>query len=185
MKEAWYYNVLNNNDILCGLCPHECRIKPGKSGICKVRKNTDGKLLSLVYGRPVAIHFDPIEKKPLYHFYPGTPILSIGTPGCNLKCFYCQNSEISQVEHTLFPGKVYAPSEIIHLAASNPDNTGIAYTYNEPVIFFEYLVDIASMAKDTGLKNVMVTNGFINRDPLQQLLECIDAFSVDLKAFSD
>jgi pyruvate formate lyase activating enzyme len=185
MIEAKYYNRLDNNDLQCNLCPHECIIAEGKYGICNVRKNISGRLFSLVYGNPVTLHFDPIEKKPLYHFYPATNILSIGTVGCNLKCFYCQNSEISQAKPDEQDKIRYSPEEIIHLAGSKSDNTGIAYTYNESVIFFEYMIDIAVMAKRTGLKNVMVTNGFINEKPRQVLLEYIDAFNVDLKSFSD
>jgi len=185
MTEARFYIVLEGSELQCELCPHECRIKVNHSGICKVRRNIDGRLYSMVYGKPVAIHFDPIEKKPLYHFHPGTSILSIGTLGCNMNCFFCQNSEISQAEPSEFHKNGFTPTEIIHLAGSRSDNIGIAYTYNEPVIFFEYMVDIARMAQETGLKNVMVTNGYIKQEPLKVLLEHIDAFNVDLKSFRD
>ncbi len=186
MKEARYYIKLDQlNKVKCILCPHECIINEGKQGICRVRKNNKGRLDSLVYNNPAAIHIDPIEKKPLYHFYPGSKILSIGTLGCNMQCFFCQNCEISQT----FPEEHHitskSPAEIINLAESTPDNIGISYTYNEPVVFFEYMLDISVIAKDKGLKNVMVSNGYISQKPLDELLEYIDAFNIDLKAFNN
>ena len=183
MVEAKFYHLTEQTQVKCDLCPHECIINDSKSGICKVRKNSGGKLYSLVYGHPVAIHFDPVEKKPLYHFFPGASILSVGTIGCNMKCFFCQNSEISQVKELDFNEKQYPPDAIIQIAGSRKGNIGVAYTYNEPVIYFEYMIDIAKLAKNVGLRNVMVTNGFINDKPLEELLEYIDAFNVDLKSF--
>jgi len=185
MFEALFYTLLENGKIKCRLCPHECIVNDGKSGLCNVRKNVNGKLYSFVYGNPVAIHLDPVEKKPLYHFFPGTRILSIGTFGCNMKCFFCQNSDISQANPNESTTGKYPPSEIIHLASSRNGNIGIAYTYNEPVVYYEYMTDIAKMAKNIGLKNVMVTNGYINPEPLQILIEYIDAFNIDLKSFSN
>jgi pyruvate formate lyase activating enzyme len=172
--------------VQCTLCPHNCILKDGKSGICRVRINQEGKLITEVYGYVSSINFDPIEKKPLYHFYPGSIILSIGTYGCNLRCFFCQNCKISQTaaEPELFRN-FYTPQQIVSQALKQPGNIGIAFTYNEPVVWFEYMYDIARLAKKAGLKTVMVTNGFINKEPLAALLEYMDAFSVDLKAFNE
>ncbi len=186
MREASYYNKLNDRNIECYLCPHNCKISEGRRGICGVRKNFNGTLISEVYGLPVAIHTDPIEKKPLYHFYPGRQILSIGTVGCNMSCFYCQNCNISQATVDNF-GKVreVGVSELVHLADATTTNIGVAFTYNEPTIFFEYMFDIAKETKRLKMKNIVVTNGFISESPLKDLMPYIDAFNVDLKAFSD
>ncbi len=183
--EALFYHKIDNEKIKCVLCPHNCIINNGKSGICKVRVNTKGILISENYGIVSSIGFDPIEKKPLYHFYPGTEILSVGSLGCNLQCKFCQNWQISQTSVSEFgrESMFYKPDKIIDLALSRENNTGIAYTYNEPVVFFEFMIDIAKKAKEHNLKNVMVTNGFINKDPLNELNKYIDAYSVDLKAF--
>lgn len=186
MKEAQYYTIEDKNAVLCKLCPHNCLIKPEKIGICRVRKNVNGKLFAENYGKICSYNFDPIEKKPLYHFFPGRSIFSIGSFGCNLRCKFCQNWSISQVciadaDHF----REASPGEIVDMAAGNNDNIGIAYTYNEPVVWFEYMIDIARLAKNRGLKNVMVTNGFINSEPLEELISLMDAFSVDLKAFTE
>ncbi|MGC9345101.1 MAG: AmmeMemoRadiSam system radical SAM enzyme, partial [Bacteroidales bacterium] len=185
MKEAKYYRQLNGK-VECRLCPHYCVINKGKYGICRVRRNEDGKLLTDSYGHIVARHMDPIEKKPLYHFYPGKRILSIGTPGCNLRCFFCQNCGISQTGSDSFShlNMVY-PDELVKTAKKEKNNIGIAYTYNEPTVYFEYMLDTARLAKKEGLQNVMVSNGFIAEEPLQELLSVIDAFNIDLKAFND
>lgn len=185
MIEALYYLSLEEKKVICKLCPHDCIIKDSKSGICNVRFNREGKLFSYVYGKPVAKNFDPIEKKPLFHFYPGTIIFSIGTQGCNLKCFFCQNSEISQALPQPDYIAILPPTEVIRLAGSRKHNIGIAYTYNEPVVFYEYMSDIAGLAKKYDYKNVMVTNGFINQEPLHELLDLMDAFNIDLKAFDE
>ncbi len=184
--EAKYYQSLNENVVQCTLCPHNCIIKEGKSGICRVRINKEGKLYTEVYGYVSAIHSDPIEKKPLYHYYPGSTILSIGSYGCNLRCAFCQNCNISQT--AALPELIrsyYTPKEIMQQALNQPGNIGIAFTYNEPIVWFEYMYDIAQLAKQAGLKTVVVTNGYINKEPLNSLLEVIDAFSVDLKAFTE
>jgi len=185
MKEASFYES-EIKRIRCTLCPHFCIINQGKSGSCRVRKNVDGKLISENYGQVSSMRFDPIEKKPLYHFYPGHTILSVGSVGCNLHCRFCQNWEISQegVESS-FQLKKTTAEEIVETAFQNENNIGIAYTYNEPTIWFEYMLDIAKLAQTKGLKNVMVTNGFINAEPLKELIKYIDAFSVDLKAFTN
>jgi pyruvate formate lyase activating enzyme len=184
--EAAYYQKLRDNKVQCLLCPHECRINPGNFGICKVRENRDGILNTTVYEKACAFRFDPIEKKPLYHFYPGSQILSIGTVGCNLHCKFCQNWEISQCCSRDYPYlKTLTVEEAMEMLHKREDNIGISYTYNEPTVFFEYMLAMASRVKDAGLKNVAVTNGFINKYPLEQLLEFVDAFNVDLKAFTE
>lgn len=185
-SEAKWYRTIDERTVQCTLCPHNCILKEGKAGICRVRINLEGKLITEVNGYVSSINFDPIEKKPLYHFYPGSIILSIGTYGCNLRCFFCQNCKISQTaaEPELFRN-FYTPQQIVSLALKQPGNIGIAFTYNEPVVWFEYMYDIARLAKKAGLKTVMVTNGFINKEPLTALLEYMDAFSVDLKAFNE
>ncbi|NOX47337.1 MAG: AmmeMemoRadiSam system radical SAM enzyme [Chlorobi bacterium] len=186
MKEAAFYIKLDSGKTQCLLCPHECKINVGKRGICHVRKNVEGKLVSENYGQVCSLHFDPIEKKPLYHFYPGSTVFSVGSVGCNLHCRFCQNCEISQTSVGDFPFlKEYPASEIVRLAMQRKDNIGIAYTYNEPIVWYEFMLDVAKLAQNDGLKNVMVTNGFINPGPLKELMPLMDAFSVDLKAFDD
>lgn len=184
--EAQYYTKLDDNRVQCTLCPHDCVLKEGKIGICKVRANDKGKLITENYGKVSGYHFDPIEKKPLYHFYPGKDILSIGSVGCNLHCRFCQNHEIAQTGVHNYPYiKALSPGAIVNVALRKENNLGIAYTYNEPLVFYEFMKDTALNAKQNGLKNVMVTNGFINPEPLKNLVKFIDAFSVDLKAFTD
>ena len=182
--EARFYEKIEKNKVHCHLCPHECIIHEGKSGVCSVRSNVGGLLIADTYGSLSAVNIDPIEKKPLYHFYPGKEIFSLGSLGCNFKCSCCQNYNISQTGISGFPRivKMTIP-KIISTAKENPDNIGIAYTYNEPTIWFEYMIDIASQAQKSGLKNVMVSNGYINPKPLSELLSYIDAFNIDLKAF--
>ena len=185
--EALYYHKEKNNEIVCELCPHNCHISDYKLGICKVRQNIDGVLYSKNYGQVSSMGFDPIEKKPLYHFYPGSEILSIGSIGCNLKCEFCQNWQISQtsVEGFRRGTDKMNSGEILEIAVTKKNNIGIAYTYNEPTVFIEFMLDIAKEAKRNNLKNVMVTNGYINQDPLNELNEYMDAYSVDLKAFNN
>jgi len=177
---------MDDQKVKCTLCPHLCVIANGKKGICRVRRNENGTLVSDVYGKSCALHFDPIEKKPLYHYFPGSVIFSIGSVGCNLRCKYCQNWEISQTcaEDYRYL-KPVVMEDLVHLAKNRTDNIGIAYTYNEPTVWFEFMRDAARIAKDHGLKNVAVTNGYINAAPLAELLGCLDAFNVDLKGFSD
>ncbi len=184
--EARFYKVLANK-VKCELCPHNCQIKPDNYGICNVRKNVNGKLIAENYGMVSSMGFDPIEKKPLYHFYPGSEILSIGSVGCNLKCKFCQNWQISQcgLNDYTRETRFYDPSHIVNLAKSRADNIGIAYTYNEPTVFYEFMIETARLAKQKELKNVMVSNGFINKEPLAELLNHIDAFNIDLKAFTE
>jgi pyruvate formate lyase activating enzyme len=185
MKEAAFYEM-HEDVIKCLLCPHYCVIKPGKKGSCRVRANEGDKLISEIYGKASAVHFDPIEKKPLYHFHPGSVIFSIGSIGCNLHCKFCQNSDISQTGTEGFPYlRDLDPEDVIVLATQRNDNIGMAYTYNEPIVWYEYMTDIAVLAKESHLKNVMVSNGFINPAPLETLLPLMDAFSIDLKAFTE
>jgi pyruvate formate lyase activating enzyme len=184
MKEALFWSSEEDGKIRCRLCPHDCLVAEGKSGICRVRKNMNGKLYSTVYGNPAALHSDPIEKKPLYHFHPGKQILSVGTYGCNLRCSFCQNWHISQSE----PGNSeirITPDELALKATRLAGNLGMAYTYNEPTVFYEFMLDTAMEIASLGMKNVVVSNGFIHHEPLDRLLSYIDAFNIDLKSFSN
>lgn len=182
MHEALYYEKLGKQNVRCHLCPYECHIPPDGKGACGVRLNKDGILYTLVYGKTTGIALDPIEKKPLYHFHPGEYILSLGTRGCNLHCDFCQNWHISQ--------EVDGPTEDITSAAiiekaKRLKSFGIAYTYNEPFIWYEFVLDTAKLARQNGLKNVLVTNGFVNIEPLERILPYIDAMNIDLKAFDE
>ncbi len=185
MKEASYYEQ-DGNGLRCRLCPHECLISNGKTGICNVRRNVSGVLMAETWSRLSAVNIDPIEKKPLYHFHPGKNILSVGSVGCNMKCRCCQNWHISQasVSGYSFDRKV-EPDELVSMALTYKDNMGIAYTYNEPTVWYEYMLAVARMAASCRLKNVMVSNGYIRQKPLEELLEYMDAFNIDLKGFSE
>ena len=186
MIEARYYYKQENGYVVCELCPHMCELAVGKTGICKVRTNINGKLFNTNYGLLTAVNMDPVEKKPLFHYYPGKKILSIGSNGCNLKCKCCQNWEIAQTTTKNYLNfKKIEHNELIEIAQNRTDNIGVAYTYNEPVIWIEYMLDIAENIKKAGLKNVLVSNGYVNRIPLQNLLEVIDAFNIDIKAFTN
>ncbi len=186
MHEALYYSKLENKKVRCELCPWNCELLPQQTGICKVRTNDNGKLFSLVYNKVAAFGIDPIEKKPLYHFYPGKNILSIGEVGCNLQCSFCQNHRISQCFASDFKGfQKKSSKKIVKEALKTWNNIGIAYTYNEPFTFYEFVLDTAKSAQQNGLKNVVVSNGYINQKPLDELLPYIDAFNIDLKAFSE
>jgi len=178
LHEAGYYRAEDDGRVVCALCPHNCRIAPGREGFCRVRGNRDGKLIALTYGRIVASHMDPIEKKPLYHFLPGQDILSIGTAGCNLRCAFCQNWDLVLGG---IPATVTPLRKIID-QAQQLGSLGIAYTYNEPGIWFEYLMDCARAAREAGLKNVLVTNGFMNPDPWAEICSVADAMNIDLKS---
>lgn len=189
MKEALYYEKLKEVQVNCHLCPHNCVIKKDKTGICRNRKNINGVLYSLNYAKVSSVNLDPIEKKPLYHFYPGSKILSLGTLGCNLGCLFCQNFLISQASAEEDPNMVQnlLPEEAVKLALKykNSGNIGIAYTYNEPFIWYEYVYETARLAKKNNLKNVLVTNGFVNKAPLLDVLTFIDAANIDLKSMSE
>ncbi len=185
MQEAQFYTKLENQIVRCDLCPWNCVLKPGQTGVCKVRSNENGILQTHVYNKIAAFGIDPIEKKPLYHFHPGKNILSVGEVGCNLKCTFCQNHRISQCYAEDFNGfRKITSEQIINEAQKTYHNIGIAYTYNEPFTFYEFLFDTAKLAHNNGLKNVVVSNGYINPAPLQKLLPYIDAFNIDLKAFT-
>jgi pyruvate formate lyase activating enzyme len=181
------------NKIQCNLCPNNCILLNNKYGLCNARININGKLYSAVYGYPCSIQIDPIEKKPLYHYYPQEKILSIGTFGCNMFCQGCQNYIISRAKpqiptesnnnNTTNELKYYSPKDIIDIALQNNIKL-IAYTYNEPTIFFEYMIDIAKLAKKNKIKNVIVSNGFINPKPLKELLKYIDAANIDIKSIN-
>lgn len=163
-----------------------CLLTNGHTGICGVRKNVDGVLFSLNYGILSSVHPDPVEKKPLYHYYPGRTILSAGSYGCNMQCRFCQNHEISQVKEMSLEGiGTQAFGSLVNLAMETPGNIGMAFTYNEPVVSFEMMEEIGGMIHRGGQKNVMVTNGFINPIPLKRSFDTIDAFNVDLKGFTD
>lgn len=176
-KPAEYWRR-EGNAVVCTLCPHLCRIAEGKVGICRGRKNIDGELWAMTYGRTPSLSLDPIEKKPLYHFFPGSRILSLGPVGCNFKCDFCQNWTISQVDCPT--SKVDPESLVDHALRSG--SIGISYTYTEPLIWFEFVRDCAAVFKEAGLKNVMVSNGFINPEPLAELLPLIDGWNIDLKS---
>jgi len=168
----------------CLLCPHLCRLNKGKAGICGVRQSNGEEIELLTYGIISGYALDPIEKKPLYHFYPGTNILSIGSYGCNMRCDFCQNYNISQMTTAGFSNRT-EPEKIIMDAGSALNNIGIAFTYNEPVIWFEFIRDVAVKAKQSGLRTVMVSNGFVNKEPLAEIISFTDAFNIDLKAFNN
>ena len=185
MKEASFYIAEENGKVKCLLCPRECSVSENKTGVCGVRENIDGKLYALTYSRPVAIHLDPIEKKPLYHFHPGEVILSIGTLGCNLDCKFCQNHNISQdFDKSSFNGlKEVSPEGIIDICKKHGYKF-VAFTYNEPTIFFEYMFEVAVLCKNNGIKTVMISNGQISEEPLLKLIDYMDAFNIDLKSFN-
>ena len=186
MKEAMLYEKLTDEKVQCNLCAHRCTIAEGRVGVCHVRENVGGVLYTLVYGRTIAQHVDPIEKKPLLHFYPGSTAYSIATPGCNFRCHWCQNADISQAprEEHLLLGEEASPGEIV-AAAQRTGCRSIAYTYTEPTIFFEYSYDTARLAREAGLANVYVTNGYMTGEMLGQMYPYLEAANVDLKGFRD
>jgi len=186
MKKALLFEKLDKDRVRCNLCAHHCVIANGKRGTCQVRENRDGILYTLVYGRNIAQHVDPIEKKPLFHFYPGSTAYSIATPGCNFRCQWCQNWQISQMprEQHLIVGQKASPKQIV-AAAQTSDCQSIAYTYTEPTIFFEYAYDTARLAQLAGLSNIFVTNGYMTQEMLELFHPYLDAANVDLKAFRE
>jgi len=182
---AKYWEELNDGEIKCGLCPRRCNIRENQAGICGVRRNLKGGLYATSYGKVSSIALDPIEKKPLFMFKPGKKILSIGGYGCNFRCPFCQNYSISlEYDGGLYaPRENLSPEQVLNIAleTQKDGNVGVAYTYNEPFIGFEYLIDCVMMIKNSGLMNVLVTNGYINMEPLMELLPYIDAMNVDIK----
>jgi pyruvate formate lyase activating enzyme len=186
-KQAILYKPLKDDVVQCRLCAHYCRIEAGELGFCRVRKNEAGGLVTLAYGETIARHVDPIEKKPLYHFLPGSLSYSIATAGCNFHCGFCQNWQISQAapeQDIISDGRPFLPGQVA-AEAEKAGCAGIAYTYTEPTIFFEYARDTAIEAKKIGLKNIFVTNGFMSRQALAEAAGWLDAANVDLKAWSD
>lgn len=184
MKECRYYRRLDHDVAECLLCPHHCRIANGKTGVCRSRRNYDGTLVSEVYAQPCSLAIDPIEKKPLYHFHPGTQCLSIACTGCNFRCLNCQNHEISQVAPNEVGHYNLSPQEVVGLCLKH-HCPGIAYTYTEPLTYIEYVADTARLAHEKGLWNILVTAGYVCQEPLADLLPFIDAANIDLKSFSD
>jgi len=182
--ECRYYRTLDYGKVECQLCPHHCRISEGKTGLCRSRRNKDGKLLSEVYGNPCSLAIDPIEKKPLYHFHPGTKCLSLACTGCNFHCLNCQNHEISQVAPDDVRYYNLSPTQLVELCLEH-GCPGIAYTYTEPLTYIEYVIDIAKLAHEHGLWNILVTAGYVCQEPLADLLPYLDAANIDLKSFSD
>lgn len=182
--ECRYYTKLIDGAVECQLCPHHCRIVNGKTGACRSRRNEDGVLVSEVYGKPCSLAIDPIEKKPLYHFHPGTQCLSIACTGCNFRCLNCQNHEISQVSPDDVNHYELSPNEVVALCRKH-HCPGIAYTYTEPLTYIEYVTDTARLAHENGLWNILVTAGYVCQEPLKDLLPYLDAANIDLKSFSD
>lgn len=186
MHEAQWYIKKKGTTVQCVLCPHHCVIRHEQYGRCNARYNHNGTLYSTTYAHCVALHLDPIEKKPLYHFFPGTHILSLGTGGCNFSCTFCQNFSISQRRVDELETIVVSPHDLLSFLRKNAKQTcSVAYTYNEPLINYEYVYDCATLLHTHGYKNILVTNGYISQEPLQKLLPYIDAANVDIKAFSD
>jgi len=184
--EAYLYEPLEENKVKCNLCNHECVIKEGRRGICGVRENRGGVLNTLVYGKLIARHIDPIEKKPLFHLMPGSLSYSIATVGCNFKCKFCQNADIAQMpsdRNGVIMGDPFSPGDIVD-AALKEDCKTIAYTYTEPTVFFEFAYDTAKLAHQKGIKNVFVTNGYMTAQALNMISPYLDAANVDLKAYT-
>jgi len=183
-NECRYYQKLEDGRVECQLCPHHCRIADGKTGICRSRRNHGGVLVSEVYAKPCALAIDPIEKKPLYHFHPGTTCLSIACTGCNFRCLNCQNHDISQVSPADAAHYDLSPEAVVDLCLKH-HCPGIAYTYTEPLTYIEYITDTARLAHEAGLWNILVTAGYVCQEPLAELLPCLDAANIDLKSFCD
>ncbi len=181
IKEAQFYEQFKDGRIKCFLCPHGCEISHNMVGKCRVRKNSSKGLITLNYGKITAHNMDPIEKKPLYHFYPGKNIFSIGSFGCNLKCSFCQNYNIAHGNPECIEAM---PEKVAEISSRQIDNIGVAYTYNEPSVWYEFVLDTAKLVREKGKKNVMVSNGYIRREPLLRLIPHIDAMNIDLKSFS-
>ncbi|NMC75652.1 MAG: AmmeMemoRadiSam system radical SAM enzyme [Geobacteraceae bacterium] len=186
MREALFYTKGDGGRVTCGLCRFRCTIHEGKRGICGVRENRGGVLYSLVYGKAVAEQVDPIEKKPLFHFLPGSRSYSVAAVGCNFRCFHCQNFSISQppTEGGAIFGNLVTPEEIVARALASGCRS-VSYTYTEPTVFFEYAYDTAVLAHRAGIRNVFVTNGYITREALSFIRPFLDAANIDLKSFSD
>ena len=183
-KVASFWEKINDKNVKCSLCSHNCKISESGFGICGVRKNENGKLYTLIYGSASSLASDPIEKKPLYHFYPGTYAFSMGTIGCNFKCSHCQNYSISTADTSFLYIKNITPMQVVNFAKER-NCQGVSYTYNEPTIWHEFSLDSAKLAKKEGLYTCYVTNGYISEDPLRELSSYLDAMNIDVKAFND
>lgn len=182
--EARWWTPLSDLKVGCMLCPRYCKIGDNQSGFCFIRRNEGGRLVTLGYGQPAAIQVDPIEKKPLHHFFPGTRIFSMGTAGCNMGCFFCQNWDISKAREDQVNSSLLSPEAVVE-AALYSGCSSVAFTYNEPTIWAEYVIDVSKVARQNGLKTVMVTNGYISPEAFDDVYQWIDAANVDLKAFSE
>lgn len=182
--EAGYCECLPGGEVVCRLCPHECHVAEGKHGRCRSRVNRGGRLWTEAYGRVCALQVDPVEKKPLLHFHPGSRCLSVAAAGCNLSCLNCQNASISQASPSEVPGRELSPGDVARLAVQTGSPL-VAYTYTEPLTYLEYVCDCARACREAGVKNVLVTAGYVNPRPLADLLPHLDAANVDLKSFSD
>ena len=180
---ARYWRAAGDKIVRCELCPRKCILQDGQRGVCTARVNKGGKLFTLTYGRPVAVHVDPIEKKPFFHVTPGAPAFSIATAGCNMRCKFCQNWQISQSDPGEVSGQFVSPEDIVRGAIENKCDF-VVYTYTEPTVFYEYMLDICKLAKKKGLKNAMHSCGYINPQPLEELLKYMDAANIDLKGFN-
>lgn len=188
MKEASFFEKMDDHAVRCVLCPHNCVISDGKSGICGARVNHSGVLYTANYGVLAGRAVDPIEKKPLYHFYPGSRIFSVGTVGCNMRCPFCQNDTLSRYFEQSAgnaPPLVTSPDGFVRMISETLDSIGVAYTYSEPMVWLEYILDTAPLVRKEGFKTVLVSNGLINPEPLEQLLPLVDAVNIDLKAFTE
>jgi pyruvate formate lyase activating enzyme len=181
IEARWWHT--DGDRVVCDLCPRACRLRDGQTGFCNARRNTAGRLTTLTYGHPVGLGIDPIEKKPLFHFLPGSPVLSFGTVGCTLACRFCQNWSMSQSDARAGSRRV-APEEILELLRRD-EVPSVSYTYNEPTVFAEYLVDVARLARENGIRNVMVSNGYISPQAREEVFAHIDGINVDLKGFSE
>ena len=177
------YFAQDGAKIVCLLCAHRCKLSQGATGICGINQNQEGHLKCLVYGYPTALHIDPVEKKPLYHFLPSSQTLSLGTVGCNFRCPFCQNWQISQT-HTIDKSQFFSPKQIVQIALQNSCDS-ISFTYNEPTIFYPYAKDIALLAKKEGLKTIFVSNGFMSDEVLNDMQGVIDALNIDIKSFTE
>ncbi|MDD4822021.1 MAG: AmmeMemoRadiSam system radical SAM enzyme [Bacteroidales bacterium] len=183
-KLSLYQEAEKGNIVHCHLCPHNCTIRDGMTGICKTRVNNQGVLYSTAYGNPCSVSIDPIEKKPLFHYLPGEPIFSLATPGCNFHCLNCQNHEISQVSPQMMNRYDLMPVDVVQQAIGHRCKL-IAFTYTEPTVYYEYMFDIAQYAHKKGVKTVLISNGYINQQPLLDLCPSLDAANIDLKCFDD
>lgn len=179
-----YQNTLEDNKIQCTICPRLCKLAEGRAGFCQIRENQGGNVVLTSYGYNTGLAIDPIEKKPLYHFYPGSKVLSFGTLGCNMGCLFCQNWHITKVKADSKHLKHYPPEKIVEIA-KNMGCKSVAFTYNDPVIFFEYAIDTAKICREEGIKTIAVTAGYINPEPRKEFFTYMDAANVDLKSFSE